>query len=350
VSRAAATAGCESGHHVQKGPEVLRRLARRQRQTSTQILQQQSRGAPIRERPKGKSPPKTTGSEDTIAHILTAQYESLSTNKRAARFIIAVAGSLTPHQLTKAQALEIDDAIARAPFKHSTRYTMAAAVRFILRWLHETHDAPRLSHCIRRYNGVRPRNVTLTREEVDALLSDPRRGFRLWILLCSDLAIRSGSAMMLAPANYDPDTGQLRFVSKHRTCVNLPVTQEIRDLLSQCDMHNPTPFVRQMWAKDRDPRMKPLGPHFDVGDKIREHFQKVCKAHGITRHVVPHDLRRTTAVAMLEHTHDVRDVQALLGHRDLKATLWYLDHDLRPVKRSILEIIKRPAWRKEQTA
>ena len=50
-------------------------------------------------------------------------------------------------------------------------------------------------------------------------------------------------------------------------------------------------------------------PDFDVGDKIRDHFQKACAAH-----VVPHDLRPITAVAMLEYTHDVREVQALLGH------------------------------------
>jgi site-specific recombinase XerC len=53
---------------------------------------------------------------------------------------------------------------------------------------------------------------------------------------------------------------------------------------------------------------------------------------------------------MLEQTHDIRDVQALLGHSDLGSTFWYLDHDARPVSRSILEMLKRPAWRKEKSA
>jgi site-specific recombinase XerC len=65
---------------------------------------------------------------------------------------------------------------------------------------------------------------------------------------------------------------------------------------------------------------------------------------------VPHDLRRTTAVAMLRATHDLRDVQAILGHKNLTSTMWYLDHELRPVKRSTLELIKRPDWRKENIA
>jgi site-specific recombinase XerC len=79
-------------------------------------------------------------------------------------------------------------------------------------------------------------------------------------------------------------------------------------------------------------------------------FHKLKDQVGITRKLTPHDLRRTTAVAMLEQSGDIRDVQALLGHRSLESTIWYLDHDLRQVKRSTLEIIKRPAWRKERTA
>jgi site-specific recombinase XerC len=53
---------------------------------------------------------------------------------------------------------------------------------------------------------------------------------------------------------------------------------------------------------------------------------------------------------MLELTRDIRDVQALLGHRSLQSTIWYLDHDLRPINRDNLEALKHPAWRKEHTA
>jgi len=45
---------------------------------------------------------------------------------------------------------------------------------------------------------------------------------------------------------------------------------------------------------------------------------------------------------MLEATGDLRDVQAFLGHLSLHSTVIYLDHDLRPVKRHTLELIKRP--------
>lgn len=53
---------------------------------------------------------------------------------------------------------------------------------------------------------------------------------------------------------------------------------------------------------------------------------------------------------MLHYTNDIREVQAILGHKNLQSTFWYLDHDMRPIKRSTLELIKSPAWRKEQSA
>ncbi len=173
---------------------------------------------------------------------------------------------------------------------------------------------------------------------------------RLWILLCSDLAIRSGTAERIGPENYDAAQGILRFTTKRKAHLTLPVTEEIRGLIEACDMHEPQSFVRQLWTRNLSKGGHPINPRSTGADRLRVLFRTLCLENGITRRIVPHDLRRTTAVGMLEQTGDVRDVQALLGHRSLQSTIWYLDHDLRPVKRSNLEIIKRPAWRKEKTA
>jgi integrase len=79
-------------------------------------------------------------------------------------------------------------------------------------------------------------------------------------------------------------------------------------------------------------------------------YRRLLKTVGIKRKLTPHDFRRTTAVHLYEQTHDARDVQALLGHRSLGSTIWYLDHDLRPVNRNTLELIKLPTKRKEKVA
>jgi integrase len=219
----------------------------------------------------------------------------------------------------------------------------------VLRWLRETHGAPKLDHYVRRYSGVRPRNITARRAEIDALLEAAPDGLRLWLLLCSDLAIRSGTAAAIGPANYDPESAQLRFTTKHHAQMTMPVTEEIRDLIAKCDKDDPTPYARQLWQQGRAKQNRPLTSGFEKGGTLRRHFRELCAEIGITRRITPHDMRRASAVSMLEQTHDVRDVQALLGHRNLTSTLWYLDHDLRPVKRATLELIKTAAWRKEQT-
>ncbi len=224
----------------------------------------------------------------------------------------------------------------------------------MLRWLWEYHGAPKLDGIIRHYQPVSPRNVTVDTEDYQRLLAACPKQARLWLLLCSDLAMRSGTAARVGPENYHPQTRSLAFTTKYGARVTLPVTEEIRVLIEECDMTDPRPFIRQLWH--RRPGTRPgrhlkdkLTPRSEAS-AIGKIVRSVKKQIGMSKHWVMHDLRRTTACALYDHTHDIRDVQALLGHKGLPSTIWYLDHRLRQVKRSNLEIIKRPAWRKEQTA
>jgi len=210
------------------------------------------------------------------------------------------------------------------------------------------HGAPKLDELITRQAGLRPRNVTATDEERELLLNRLPTHLRLKLLLCSDTAIRSGTVPRLGPNNYDPVKRELHFTTKMGERLTLPVTAEISDLLAQCSMKSEAPFVQQLWMKGhtKGPAPKPGAQTNPFGKQ----FAKCRRELGIARKLTFHDFRRTTAVAMLEATRDIRDVQALLGHRTLKSTIWYLDHDLRPVQRSTLELIKRPSWeRKERT-
>jgi len=175
---------------------------------------------------------------------------------------------------------------------------------------------------------------------------------RLWILFCSDLAIRSGTAALISPQNYDAQRGLLHFSTKLGEKLTLPVTAEITTMLQTCDLHDPTPFVRQLHRATlaKEGRGHELTTKATYPHTLGTAFIRLRRKLGITRKLTPHDFRRTTAVKLYEQTGDARDVQALLGHRTLASTIWYLDHDLRPVKRSILELVKSPAWRKEESA
>ena len=138
------------------------------------------------------------------------------------------------------------------------------------------------------------------------------------------------------------------FRTKCEEQLTLPVTEEVRVLINQCRMDTDLSFVRQLWMKDFSGRGWKLSVMHAA--RLRTRFRALCKQAGITRRITPHDLRRTTAVAMYRATGDLRDAQAILGHKNLQSTLWYLDHEIRPVSRKLLEQIKQPAWRKEHIA
>jgi len=187
----------------------------------------------------------------------------------------------------------------------------------------------------------RPRNVTVTDDERAALLAAAPAHLRLWLLLCSDMAIRSGTAIRIGPQHWNRQRGTLSFTTKCEERLTLPVTTEIETLIDQCDPNDPLPFVCQLWREHSRTIKRGGHPSTFRTNTLREQFTQLRNSLGLRR-VTLHDHRRTTAVAMLRHTHDVREVQALLGHKNLQSTFWYLDHDLRPIRRDTLELIKRP--------
>jgi integrase len=253
--------------------------------------------------------------------------------------------------LRPSHVTEIDQGIKNSGFALATKTYKANCLRQILRWLWQEHGAPKLDGGTTKYAGLRPRNVTVTEEERSLILEAAPDYLKLWILLCADLALRSGTALIIGPEHYDPARQTLRFVTKKGARQTMPTTDEIDELVAKCNMSHQASFVRQLHLSEPHTAGRPLDPTAIRDDQLDHAWRELVSAVGITRRIVPHDLRRTAAVAMLEETGDVRDVQALLGHRSLQSTIWYLDHDLRPVKRETLERIKRPfIVRKERTA
>lgn len=330
------------GHHVRESRKILCRLAGPRRDPPPQIVHEPPRGPAIRSRTEGARPPKTEGAGPTIATILRAQAERRNDTcaRWAARALIAQAGALSPRRLSAAYVAEIDEHIRQSSYTHATKATYATAVRRTLRNLWELYEAPKLDRHIRTYPGLRPRNVTATDEEKARILAAAPDHLRLWILLCSDLAMRSGTAAKIAPRHYDPTRHILAFTTKYGATLTLPTTDAIDALIMRCDLGDPEPLARQLWR--RVSRIRSKNPDTADQDSYERQFKQLRIALGITRRIVPHDLRRTTAVSMLRESGDVRDVQALLGHRSLQSTIWYLDHDIRPVSRAVLETIKRP--------
>lgn len=281
-----------------------------------------------------------------MATILRAQYlgpenPSKAGTYRIAKRLIGIAGDLPPDELSAAHVADLEGQWRTEKLSPSTKSNYAKVTRQVLRWLQEYQGAPRLAQIVGRYQPARPRNITFTDGERDTLLRAAKLHLRLWLLLCSDLAIRSGTAARIGPQHYNPTTCELTFTTKYQEKLTLPVTEEIIELINLCEPTDHAPFVRQLWFRDRHHGPKPKPGGTDNAALWRQ-FRELKEQVGITRSLRLHDLRRTTAVKIYKLTGDLRAAQALLGHRRLDSTLWYLDHYTTPIQRSQLELLKQP--------
>ena len=281
---------------------------------------------------------------------LYGERPSYSSSKNAAsRALIAVAGSVPVRRLAAAHVIEACESVRSQGHLPSTVNVYLSAMRQCLLMLWTDHGAKKLDDEVPQVAAIRPRNVVARRDEIDAVfaLADPP--VKLFILLCSDLAIRSGTAMRIAPPMFDAESCILRFRSKKNSTVTVPVTAEIAELFAQCNLGRDTPFITQLCEGRR--RGRPRGEVM-LAVSFRARFRALCKQAGIERRITPHDMRRRAAVEMYKYTHNIRKVQRLLGHASLGSTVWYLDNELEPLDTETLEAVKRPfiVRRKEKSA
>ena len=113
-------------------------------------------------------------------------------------------------------------------------------------------------------------------------------------------------------------------------------------LLNQCS-DTSLPFTAQLPTETANCHGRRAAPPLGramAANKLGQSFARLRKRLGITRKLTPHDLRRTMARAVYRATHDLRDVQSLLGHQSLTSTMWYLQDDLHRVNLSVLELAK----------
>ena len=82
-------------------------------------------------------------------------------------------------------------------------------------------------------------------------------------------------------------------------------------------------FVFPSWKRSLDPRSKTVRRHHLYERSVQRSVKRAMQQAGITKHGGCHTLRHSFATHLLENGYDIRTVQELLGHEDVKTTMIY---------------------------
>jgi integron integrase len=276
-------------------------------------------------------------------------------------------GNADPAEVTGAEAKRfLADLAVRRQVSAAAQNQAFNALLFLFRHvlakeLGDLSDTPR---------AKRRRSIptVLSRQEVQGLLAELKEPYQLLAMLMYGCGLRLSEAANLRIHNFNVDTGMLSIQfgkgGKSRT---VPLPKKSHDeimrqfekvrALHQEDLKKgydgvflPASFEKKAKAAARDLVWQWFFParRLTLVESTRElrryhvhetEIQRAIKAAarkaGIPKRVSPHTLRHTFATHLLQANYDIRQIQQLLGHSDVRTTMIYthtITADLKPLQ------------------
>lgn len=198
--------------------------------------------------------------------------------------------------------------------------------------------------------------VVLSVDEVKRLLEQIDDQFRLMASLAYGAGLRVSECVRLRVKDIDLDQGALIVRSgkgdkDRRTTLPENLVQKVKEHLDEIKevydedrassiegvylpnaLERKYPNVGKEWgwfwafpasALAVDPRAKVIRRHHISQALIQAAVKKASARAGIPKHVTVHTLRHSFATHLLEKGYDIRTIQELLGHADVKTTMIY---------------------------
>jgi len=198
--------------------------------------------------------------------------------------------------------------------------------------------------------------VVLSRREVQAVLSHLSGTHLLICQLLYGAGLRVSEALRLRVQDLDFDRGELTIRSgkgnkdrrtvlpqaavqglkRHLKSVRLAHENALEDGFGTvelpCGLARKYPGATSEWGwqylfpapkPSTDPRTGAFRRHHRHPSGVRRAVKDASRQAGLTKHVTPHTFRHSFATHLLEDGYDIRTVQELLGHSDVKTTMIY---------------------------
>lgn len=165
----------------------------------------------------------------------------------------------------------------------------------------------------------------LTADELRELLAVPDQrsyaGFRDYVLMnfLLDSMARIGESVQLRKSNFDFEARCVTItasITKSKKYRIIPLQDRTIDLIRELIAENETDFDSEHIF------LTNYGEPITT-ERFRTRLKQFAEATRITKNVYPHLLRHTAATAFLEKGGDIRHLQKLLGHADLRMVQRY---------------------------
>lgn len=209
-----------------------------------------------------------------------------------------------------------------------------SSLRRFYDWLARSHEAgahPARGYQLKRVRQDLPQvlDVDLMKQLLDAPAPDEPRAAQLWTRDHAILELFYSSGLRLAElaqarlSDLDLPGGLITVTGKGRKTRMLPVGRMARQALSEWLRLRPD-FARSetgnwLFLSQQGGRLSERS--------IQARLEHQAARVGLDRRLYPHLLRHSFASHLLESSHDLRAVQELLGHSDIRATQIYTHLD-----------------------